>query len=172
MDWDLLEKNVPPEFITWKRRKFGLFMPTQMSIKHKKIKSNLAKFLGIESETLSKVELWVTDWENAKKTEEKGSIKLSEELNERILEDLEKNLSYKDEAFIEKIYEDISREDLDIEEGIDDFFEEKQRLEEEKQKLEEEIRDYEQKYLDQYYDQLYEQELSELLDFYKETLYE
>lgn len=55
------------------------------------------------------------------KTEEKGSIKLSEELNERILEDLEKNLSYKDEAFIEKIYEDISREDLDIEEGIDDL---------------------------------------------------
>ena len=62
--------------------------------------------------------------------------------------------------------------DNPIEEGIDDFFEEKQRLQEEKQKLEEEIRDYEQKYLDQYYDQLYEQELSELLDFYKETLYE
>ena len=62
--------------------------------------------------------------------------------------------------------------DNPIEEGIDDFFEEKQRLEEEKQKLENEIRDYEQKYLDQYYDQLYEHELSELLDFYKETLYE
>lgn len=44
-----------------------------------------------------------------------------------------------------------------IEEGIDAFFEEKQ-------KLEEEIRDYEQKYLDQYYDQLYEQELLERLD--------
>jgi hypothetical protein len=55
--------------------------------------------------------------------------------------------------------------DNPIEEGIDAFFEEKQ-------KLENEIRDYEQKYLDQYYDQLYEQELSELLDFYKETLYE
>ena len=55
-----------------------------------------------------------------------------------------------------------------IEEGIDAFFEEKQRLKEEKQKLENEIRDYEQKYLDQYYDQLYEQELSERLDFYKE----
>lgn len=55
--------------------------------------------------------------------------------------------------------------DNPIEEGIDDFFEEKQ-------KLENEIRDYEQKYLDQYYDQLYEQELFELLDFYKETLYE
>lgn len=69
--------------------------------------------------------------------------------------------------------------DNPIEEGIDAFFEEKQRLEEEKQRLENEkqrleneIRDYEQKYLDQYYDQLYEQELSELLDFYKETLYE
>lgn len=62
--------------------------------------------------------------------------------------------------------------DNPIEEGIDDFFEEKQRLEEEKQNLENEIRDYEQKYLDQYYDQLYEQELSELWDFHKETLYE
>lgn len=62
--------------------------------------------------------------------------------------------------------------DNPIEEGIDDFFEEKQKLKEEKQNLENEIRDYEQKYLDQYYDQLYKQELSELLDFYKETLYE
>lgn len=49
--------------------------------------------------------------------------------------------------------------DNPIEEGIDAFFEEKQRLENE-------IRDYEQKYLDQYYDQLEEEELSELLDFY------
>ncbi len=71
MDWDLLEKNVPPHLITWKRKKFGLFLPTQMSIKHKKIKSNLADFLGIESETLSKVNLWVTDWENSKIAEEK-----------------------------------------------------------------------------------------------------
>lgn len=58
--------------------------------------------------------------------------------------------------------------DNPIEEGIDAFFEEKQRLEEEKQKLENEIRDYEQEYLDQYYDRLQEQELSELLDFYEE----
>lgn len=52
----------------------------------------------------------------------------------------------------------VQRDDP-IKEGIDAFFEEKQRLEDE-------IRDYEQKYLDQYYDQLYEQELSELLDLY------
>lgn len=51
--------------------------------------------------------------------------------------------------------------DNPIEEGIDDFFEEKQRLENEN-------RDYEQKYLDLYYDQLYEQELAERLEFYRE----
>lgn len=56
--------------------------------------------------------------------------------------------------------------DNPIEEGIDAFFEEKQRLEEEKQKLENEIRDYEQEYLDQYYDRLEEEELSERLDLY------
>lgn len=41
--------------------------------------------------------------------------------------------------------------DNPIEEGIDAFFEEKQRLEEE-------IRDYEQDYLDRYYDWLEEEE--------------
>jgi hypothetical protein len=71
MDWDSLERNIPKELITWKRRKFGLFLPTQMSVKHKKIKSNLADYLGIKSETLSKVNLWVTDWENSKIAEEK-----------------------------------------------------------------------------------------------------
>lgn len=59
----------------------------------------------------------------------------------------------------------VQRDDP-IKEGIDAFFEEKERLEEERQKLEEEIRDYEQEYLDQYYDQLQEQELSELLELY------
>lgn len=50
-----------------------------------------------------------------------------------------------------------------IEEGIDAFFEEKQ-------KLEEEIRDYEQEYLDQYYDRLYEQELSERWELYRDLM--
>ena len=59
----------------------------------------------------------------------------------------------------------VQRDDP-IKEGIDAFFEEKEREEKERQKLEEEIRDYEQKYLDQYYDQLQEQELSELLELY------
>jgi len=81
MDWDLLEKNVPEHLRTWKRRKFGLFLPTQMSIKHKKIKSNLADFLGIQSETLSKITLWVTDWETAKKAEE---IERQSKINDRL----------------------------------------------------------------------------------------
>lgn len=69
MDWSLLERHIKPEHITWKRRKYGLFLPTQMCIKHPKIKSNLADYLGIESEILSKVTLWVTDWELAKERE-------------------------------------------------------------------------------------------------------
>lgn len=55
------------------------------------------------------------------KTKEKGSIKLSEELNECIVEEMEKNLSYKDETFIEKIFADAHRKDLNIQEGIDDL---------------------------------------------------
>lgn len=55
--------------------------------------------------------------------------------------------------------------DNPIEEGIDAFFEEKQRLEEE-------IRDYEQDYLDRYYDLLEEEEqecrLELLNDFYND----
>ena len=51
--------------------------------------------------------------------------------------------------------------DNPIEEGIDAFFEEKQRLENE-------IRDYEQKYLDQYYDRLEEEEREFNLEFDRE----
>ena len=55
--------------------------------------------------------------------------------------------------------------DNPIEEGIDAFFEENQRLEEE-------IRDYEQDYLDRYYDLLEEEEqecrLELLNDFYND----
>lgn len=58
--------------------------------------------------------------------------------------------------------------DNPIEDGVDDFFEEKQRLKEEKQKLENEIRDYEQEYLDQYYDRLEEEEREFNLEFDRE----
>lgn len=72
MDWDELERGVPKELITWQRnRKCGLFLPTQLSVKHKKLESNLADYLGIESEYLKKVKLMVTDWKTAKENEDK-----------------------------------------------------------------------------------------------------
>lgn len=74
MDWDSLERNVPKDLITWKRKKFGLFLPTQMCIKHKKIRSNLADYLGIVSETLSKVPLWITDWKTSKESEDEERL--------------------------------------------------------------------------------------------------
>src|SRR5699024_2464290 len=39
MDWDLLEWQIPKEAITWKRRKFGWFIPAQMGQRkgHRKI---------------------------------------------------------------------------------------------------------------------------------------
>lgn len=65
-DWNILEYGIPKEYITWQRRKFGWFLPAQMSVKtgFKKIKTNLADFLGIKSEQLSKVVFYKTDWKH------------------------------------------------------------------------------------------------------------
>ena len=64
MDWDILEYKIPKEAITWERRPFGWFMPAQMSVYTgmRKIKTNLADFLDIDSEELRKVEFFQTDW--------------------------------------------------------------------------------------------------------------
>jgi hypothetical protein len=66
MNWDILEKMVPKEFITWVRRPFGWFIPAQMSQRtgHIKNKISLSEFLGVESETLSRIKINATDWEN------------------------------------------------------------------------------------------------------------
>ena len=68
MDFELFNSRVPEEFITWKKRKFGTFIPAQMSAKDGLVKldSNLAEFLGKpECKELSKIKLKVTDWEKA-----------------------------------------------------------------------------------------------------------
>lgn len=70
MDWDELDRHCPVEHRTWTKKPFGLFLPTQMCIKHPKKESNLAEYLGIESEYLSKVRIWITDWEAAKEREQ------------------------------------------------------------------------------------------------------
>ena len=69
MDWDTLERNVPEEAITWKRTKFGTFIPGQMSAKDGliKIKTTLDKYLGLKNTpNLAKITINVTDWVKAK----------------------------------------------------------------------------------------------------------
>nr|DAN50248.1 MAG TPA: Terminase large subunit [Caudoviricetes sp.] len=69
MDWEVLENYVPESrLITWKRRKFGIFIPGQMSFKtglRKKVVS-FEEFMKANSESLRKIDLHITDWENAK----------------------------------------------------------------------------------------------------------
>jgi hypothetical protein len=70
MNWELLERKVPEEFITWledKKRPFGTFLPGQMNVEMPKYKSTLADYLSVDSELLSTIEINITDWEEAKK---------------------------------------------------------------------------------------------------------
>ena len=74
MDWELLENYVGEErLVTWKRRSFGIFVPGQMSYKSglKKKVTTLADYKKVESESLKKLELHLTDWANAKEVMEK-----------------------------------------------------------------------------------------------------
>jgi len=68
MNWDLLEKGVDPEHITWNRNKFATFLPGQMCYKFKKKESNLAEYLNQpKAEDLKKISIQLTDWGKAKK---------------------------------------------------------------------------------------------------------
>ena len=67
INWELLERGVPKEAITWERSKkgkFGTFVPGQMSYRLEggKLDSNLSDFLGINDTKLKKIDLKVTDW--------------------------------------------------------------------------------------------------------------
>jgi len=65
MDWDVLERGIAKEDITWKRQNFGTYAPAQMSAKTGmiKVKSNLEKYLGLtNAPNLRKIEILVTDW--------------------------------------------------------------------------------------------------------------
>lgn len=78
MDWEVLENYVPESrLITWKRRKFGIFIPGQMSFKtglRKKVIS-FEEFMKTSSESLRKIDLHITDWENAKAVMEEDRAK-------------------------------------------------------------------------------------------------
>lgn len=80
MDWEILERNIPKEDITWKRTNFGTFAPAQMSAKVGMIKNEttLWQYLGIEkTEALDKIKINVTDWANCNKIILKDRDKLS-----------------------------------------------------------------------------------------------
>jgi len=66
MDWDLLENNIDPEHISWKKRKFATFFPGQMAYEEGfiKKKKKFSDFLKIDDEELAKIDMHVTDWEN------------------------------------------------------------------------------------------------------------
>lgn len=68
MQWDILERGVDERFITWKedkKRPFGTFIPGQCRVDMPKIKGNLADYLGVDSPTLKKISINITDWEKS-----------------------------------------------------------------------------------------------------------
>lgn len=75
MQWDILERGIKEEDITWsedKLRPFGTFIPGQCRVDMPKIESNLADYLGKpNSEGLRKIKIKVTDWKSAKESIEK-----------------------------------------------------------------------------------------------------
>ena len=75
MRWDILERGMDLEDITWEEDKlkpFGTFIPGQCRVDMPKIESNLADYLGKpESEALRKIKIKVTDWKGAKEKIEK-----------------------------------------------------------------------------------------------------
>lgn len=70
MQWDILERGVNYEDITWEEDKvkpFGTFIPGQCRVDMPKIDSTLAEYLGKpESTELQKIKIKVTDWKSAK----------------------------------------------------------------------------------------------------------
>lgn len=82
MPWEKLERNVPKNLITWKRRDFGTYIPAQMSAKTGMVKKEipLAEYLNIkQTRALEPMTILVTDWEN--------SLKLIEADREKIKND-------------------------------------------------------------------------------------
>jgi hypothetical protein len=70
VNWDLLNKIVPAEYITWqedKKSKFGTFMPAQMTyreaIPRKEVR--FSDYLGIKHKDLDKIKIQTVDWGEA-----------------------------------------------------------------------------------------------------------
>lgn len=84
MDWDTLERGVPEDLITWKRKEFGLFLPGQMAHTYRNgYKISLSEYLKLEnSPTLDKLMIEVTDWEKSKEALQVDLDKISHDSRE------------------------------------------------------------------------------------------
>jgi hypothetical protein len=82
MNWDLLEKYIPSEAITWKKMKFASFVPAQMAYKTglRKIEMGLGEYLGIDSKKLNEIKIQKTDWVHNKKVLEERRAKVKGDL--------------------------------------------------------------------------------------------
>jgi len=70
MNWDRLDNMVQDkDLITWKRKNFGLFLPSQMSFKDglRKVDKSLSEYFNIDDERLQRINIKVTDWVNSNK---------------------------------------------------------------------------------------------------------
>lgn len=72
VNWDLLNRIVPEEFITWKddkKSKFGTFMPAQMTYREAipRVEKRFSDYLGIKHKDLDKIKIRAVDWEKANK---------------------------------------------------------------------------------------------------------
>lgn len=72
MNWDLLNRIVPEEHITWgedKKSKFGTFVPAQMTYREEipRYEKNFSDYLGIKSKDLDKIKIQTVDWAGANK---------------------------------------------------------------------------------------------------------
>jgi hypothetical protein len=80
MQWDILERGMDPEDITWhedKLKPFGTFIPGQCRVDMPKIESTLADYLGKpESKKLKEIKIKVTDWKKANSIIEEKRIKV------------------------------------------------------------------------------------------------
>lgn len=100
MDWDILERGVAKEDITWKRQNFGTYAPAQMSSKTGmiKIEKNLEEYLGKKNcPNLRKIKILVTDWKVC---------------NEIIKADRERLRKHKPSLIKETVYYPISPEEI------------------------------------------------------------
>lgn len=81
MQWDILERGVPKEAITWeedKAKPFGTFIPGQCRVDMPKIESTLADYLGRpDSKELKKIPIKVTDWVKAKEIIEERRLQVA-----------------------------------------------------------------------------------------------